>query len=368
MIIEPWVMMIRVDVNRFDVFHQACEDLGPIAEAAGPDPVSFADQVYEALLNNGYGQYDDLIQLLATALANPGLEHLKQRLVSLSEEPFPDVEEDERQVIGWGLNGPVYEDSRREQHRLNLVSMALSQIADAQGDVDAYIAQFGDKARSSPAVAADIAGRLLDAGRAEEAWEAINAAGSDRRGYIPYEWEEKRAEILDALGRNPEAQAFRWACFEHSLSDAHLRAYLKRLPDFDDIEAEERALEHVSRVATLYQALHFLLRWPSLEKMAHLVLSRAEEIDGNHYEVLTPAADALTEFPLAATLLRRSMIEFALDNARAKRYPHAARHLLECESLVGLIDDFQRFETHEAFLERLKADHGRKTGFWNLFD
>jgi hypothetical protein len=34
--------------------------------------------------------------------------------------------------------------------------------------------------------------------------------------------------------------AFRWQCFERTLSIAHLRAYLKRLPDFEDMEAEER--------------------------------------------------------------------------------------------------------------------------------
>ena len=41
-----------------------------------------------------------------------------------------------------------------------------------------------------------------------------------------------------------EAQADRWSCFERSLSILHLRAYLKRLPDFDDVEAEGRALDY----------------------------------------------------------------------------------------------------------------------------
>lgn len=41
---------------------------------------------------------------------------------------------------------------------------------------------------------------------------------------------------------------------------------------------------------------------------------------------MTPAAEMLQEkYPLAATMLLRSMIGFALDNGRSSRYRHAAR-------------------------------------------
>jgi hypothetical protein len=70
--------------------------------------------------------------------------------------------------------------------------------------------------------------------------------------------------------------------------------------------------------------------------------------------------------PLAATLLRRSMIEDTLDGAKSKRYRHAVRHLAECQSLASLISDYGQFETHEGFVARLRAGHGRKAGFWTL--
>jgi hypothetical protein len=63
--------------------------------------------------------------------------------------------------------------------------------------------------------------------------------------------------------------------------------------------------------------------------------------DGNRYEHLTPSADALeTKYPLAATILRRAMIDYTLKNAKNKRYRNAAHRLLECKSLAPLIDDF----------------------------
>jgi hypothetical protein len=60
------------------------------------------------------------------------------------------------------------------------------------------------------------------------------------------------------------------------------------------------------------------------------------------------------------------MIDFALTKGRSSRYRHAARHLMECASLAGSIPDYGAFETHDAYVARLKAEHGRKSGFWSL--
>jgi hypothetical protein len=58
------------------------------------------------------------------------------------------------------------------------------------------------------------------------------------------------------------------------------------------------------------------------------------------------------------------MIEDTLGGAKSTRYKHAARHLLECFSLASSIRDFGTFETHDIFVARLRAGHGRKAGFW----
>src|ERR1700739_3280331 len=99
--------------------------------------------------------------------------------------------------------------------------------------------------------------------------------------------------------------------------------------------------------------------------LAQLALTRASEIDGNFYYLLDPMARLIEgKHPLAATLLRRAMIEDTLNGAKSSRYKHAARHLLECLSLASSIQDFGTFETHETLASRLHAKHGRKTGFW----
>ena len=349
------------------IFHDACDDFGEIAVKANPEPTALADQAFNALLENDYGQYDYLIRSLSPALGSVGLNHLKHRFVSLSKEPLPKVRTEDREIIGYGSGGPVYGDEYAERHRKSVVSLALQEIADAQGDVDAYITQKSEEARSVPAVSAQIAKRLLVAGRPDEAWAAINAVDEDSRGWIPFEWEQMKIEVLEALGRGDEAQEFCWSCFERSLNGTHLRSYLKQLPDFDDMEAEERAMAHALQYPSVHQSLNFLISWPSLDKAADLVLNRADELDGDHYEVLTPAADALEgNHPLASTLLRRALIDFALAKARSKRYRHAARHLQKCENLADLIEGFGPYETHEAYENRLKSEHGRKSAFWSL--
>ena len=89
------------------------------------------------------------------------------------------------------------------------------------------------------------------------------------------------------------------------------------------------------------------------------------KLDALH-EILTPAAEKLAgTHPLAATLLLRAMIDFSLTQARSTRYRHAARHLMECESLASSIAHFAPFETHEVYAARLKREHGRKSSFWS---
>ena len=193
---------------------------------------------------NDYGQFDELIRVLAPALGQTGLEHLKQRMIDLSNHPIIKPAEKDRVKIGWSSSGPIYADEMAERSRVGTVRLALTEIADLQGDVDAFIDQYEEKARKVPKIAAEIARRLLSAGRIEEAWQAIEAAEHRRReggwNWPEFEWENARIEVLEALGRAEDAQAARWSCFERSLSSSHLRAYLKRLPDFETSKRRRR--------------------------------------------------------------------------------------------------------------------------------
>jgi hypothetical protein len=349
-----------------DIFRAACTNLGELAQLAKPTPEKVADQIFEVLPQNGYGQYDQLIGTLAPVLGYKGLERLKKRVIELSKGKSKKPADKARREIAFCSGGPVYEDDVQEHIRESTIRLALMAIADAEGDVDAFIAQYEPETRKVPMVAAEIGGRLTAAGRAKEALKILEAA-EQQRDWIVFEWENARIDALETLGRSGEAQEARWSCFEKSLSPDHLRAYIQRLPDFEDEEAEARAMDYACRIKSLHDALAFFVIWPAIDRAAQVTIERSDELNGDRYEVLTPAAEALTgKYPLAATVTLRAMIDFSLTHARSSRYRYAARHLMMCSSLAANIDDYQKFESHDAYLGRLKKAHGRKSGFWDF--
>jgi hypothetical protein len=130
-----------------DVFHSAVSDLAVIASSTSTHPEELADRVFEALIRNDHGQFDYLIQALAPALGPVGLEHLKQRMIALSAQPVRKPAAKERKVIGWSSGGAIYADEIAESSRVSTIRLALQEIADAQGDVDAFIAQYAEPVR-----------------------------------------------------------------------------------------------------------------------------------------------------------------------------------------------------------------------------
>ena len=353
-----------------DIFRQACRDLGTIVSKAKLKAGTLADQVFQALTEaNGFGEFDELIDVTARTLGKDGLIRLRSLLQEAREKEAKSAAKTDRdrgRVVGFGSGGRVYEADIRHSHINSAVHLGLLAIADALADVDAYIAEYPEEQRRNPVFAAGIAQRLVNADRAGEALEILDKA-EPTRAFGRSEWVKARLLALEALGRVEDAQSLRWRAFEHDFDPDMLRAHLKGLPDFDDVEAEERALDLVASSENIHTALVFLIQWPDHRRAAALIRERRDELDGDLYFILGPAAEALeTTEPLAATLLLRSMIEYSLSRTKSTRYQHAARHLQTCEFISGAIESWEETEPHDAFAERLRNNHHRKAQFWHL--
>ena len=135
MVLAPSVFNRCDDSNGtvISVFHDACSAIGDVALAAKPDSTALADQAFEALVANDYGQFDGLIGVLTTALGQTGLEHLRQRMNDLSNRPVAKPADKDRVKIGWSSAGPIYADEMAERSRISTVRHALQDIADAMG-------------------------------------------------------------------------------------------------------------------------------------------------------------------------------------------------------------------------------------------
>jgi hypothetical protein len=55
--------------------------------------------------------------------------------------------------IGCSSKGPIYADEMAERSRISTVRRALQDIADATGDIDAFIEQYDERTRKVPKVA-----------------------------------------------------------------------------------------------------------------------------------------------------------------------------------------------------------------------
>ena len=351
------------------VMDAAMDAIQTLAPRLDRDPELLADQVFEALQDNGYGEFDGVIPALSEALGDPGLTALKARAVAAMDAP---VTPDDTEYFGVLVSAERRLEMAQDRHYRTL-RMILSDIADAQGDVDAWLSQYSAQQLTYHTIAPNAARRLLEADRAEDALRIMEGCiasedGKDRVFDTP-EVDSAHFACLEALSKETDLRRAMWTRFETRLCPETLRRYLSRLPDFEDEEALLDARTHVRNHPDLLQGLIFCLSWPDPALAADLVLSRREELDGNTYEILTPTSELLeAEHPLAATLVWRSMITFALQNNRAKRYRHAARHLAACAQADMAITDYGDFQSHEAFVDDLRRKHPRKHAFWEKVD
>ena len=135
-----------------DVFREAVEDMGPIAETASVQPVELADRVMACIQGNHYGTYDYLVASMFPALGEMGVSRLKAGLSAWRQELDAGSAPSEDEFGGSGR-------LRREHYAID---HCLQQLADVEGDVDAFVATHDDKALKNPVFASRIAwARLL---------------------------------------------------------------------------------------------------------------------------------------------------------------------------------------------------------------
>lgn len=357
------------------VYEAAAEAAAGLASTLPADAAAqFATRALDGLDRDGFGLIGGLLADLLPRLPADALAPLDATLTE-AVAALP---------AGAGMGGGARFaaggqdwERRYQRHRLNRLRQV---IADIRGDADAFIAIEQEMSPERPDSVA-VAERLLAAGRPEEALDWIRRrqkrgvrvvtredliAGSFGSDAPEREREAVEIRILDALGRRDEAQNLRWSRFEASLDPQALRDYLARLPDFEDEEALERAFAHAARGKDPHGGLHFLIRWPNLERAARLVLARRGEWSGRVWELLAPAAEALEpDHPLAASLLYRALVDDILERGRSPAYGHGARHLTRLGELARELAPGDLVPDHEAYVAALRKAHGRKSGFWS---
>lgn len=333
-----------------EVFMQAMEDLGRLSALDPPrDREALAKRVLKHCEQGEYGGRDLLIRHMSESLGPQGRAAI-WRITKAELAAIP--------------KSGARHDWRGDAKRRHL-GFRLMLLADLEQDPDRFVTAV-TAAGMGDTHALEVAERLLDANRPEEALDWLSRPHRDGvardDGAVGA---DLRIRALDALGSKEEAQTVRWQYFERNLSVNHLRDYLKRLPDFEDFEAEQKALDFAVGHKRPELALTFFISWRALDRAARLVEDCAGQMSGQFYDLLRPAAEALEEkYPEAASLLYRRLVEHVLAQGASKYYPYAAKDLQSCSRLAPRLPDPSSIDSHATFLAGLQKQHGRKYGFW----
>ena len=258
--------------------------------------------------------------------------------------------------------------------RSQVVREALLAIADGLAEPDAYLAEYRDHrpdALRRPRIAARVAMRFVAAGQAEQALHHLDQAVLEEglRSDGARVWIDARLAALEALGRGEEAQALRRRFALRRLSLPHLRAWLQRLPAFEDEEALQQALDAVMAHRHSWRALLFLHRWPDHRRAAQLILRRPNCLNGNDENALKALAQTLEPHdPLAASLCLRAMLEAILHRGRSSDYNRGVRYLKECLRLAPMVEPWGRMEDHNTWVVNLLWFFSHRQAFFNKLD
>ena len=251
-------------------------------------------------------------------------------------------------------------------------------IADARGDLDAYVAieESLPDALREPVVVAE---RLHAAGRNEEALIWVRKLRKSRLGFArrvdiltggmqaPPDKDRLEAAILDGMKDRTASQAVRWKIFEQGLDAGILREYIAKAGDFEEFEALDKAFAFVEHHREPHAALRFYLAWPRLDLAARYVVARWGVWEGEFYEFLLPAAKAFeaAEYPAAATALYRALLDRIVSRGLSDYYEDGADYLERLAALAKRPGGNDGLMSHADYLADLHRHHIRRHGFWN---
>ena len=247
------------------------------------------------------------------------------------------------------------------------MALVTRKLAERAGDLQTWIDVIPQDERSKPDIGARIAQRLAEAGRAEEARAALEASRprapqSARWARMAAQpevemsdlWEAAEIAVLEAEGQPTAAQDARWAAFERTLSEAHLRAHVSRLADFDDVEALDRAFVVAAVWPDLLKGLGFLMDWPALREAGDMAVARADEIRAPADPVPLWAARLEGRHPAGALALIRAEAR-ALARLGHGSSDEVRALTAEAAVMAERVDDAAGLVSHAAFVDELEA-------------
>ncbi|GAB4167322.1 MAG: hypothetical protein Tsb0017_08970 [Geothermobacteraceae bacterium] len=330
------------DVYRYD----ARELFGSYAKRCA-DKLWLAKLVLKTSLKDDYGVRDALVDSAAEFLPEAQLRWLidqYQQLAAKETDEFPrrhwfyQIESLARQL----KDAPLFEQTRR--------------------------AAWGDDPGTAGCV--DIARVYLECGDdlTALAWLERIPAGE---GFQQQERDELLLAIYDRQGDKQQQAEVARRSFRRQRSRAAFERWVSIVGDdqrADLLDQEVRII--LNAPALSLTDANFLTAMEQWDAAESYLQTRAEQLNGDHYQFLLPLAETFESLarPLSASLLYRAMLDSILNRARTTTYGHGARYLRKLDLLAKTVSDWLDIEPHRGYVEQLRQKHGRKTSFWSRYE
>jgi tetratricopeptide (TPR) repeat protein len=325
-----------------DAYREAC---GTWLRAAAlvKGKKDWVERIYRVTAEDDYGVRETLLQQASILLSEDELRRLARRYEKDAQEAKTDADKRDR----GGFSATV---------RLGLVAEALRDPALFERSLTLRGGGLNDLQRIS------VARRYLECGQPEPAIERLEAI----RDRDPWDRWILLAEAYRQKGQRNEQVRCLWRLFEGTAHFGTYEELLKLLPAGKRAEAKERAKGMALALGDALSAASFLLRVGASDDAERLVVDRIAELEGTYYEHLKSLAMLAAQHgrPRIEMLCYRELLSGILKAARSKAYGHAARYYRRLKELDQVIDDYGAVGDHQAFLEALREQHGRKYSFW----
>ncbi len=254
-----------------------------------------------------------------------------------------------------------------KRHHLRLIESLARQIKDAELFEKTRIASWG---KLSTAAYIDIAQVYLESSDVKTAHSWLKKI-PENETFQAYERDKLLLEIYQKQGDFEKLTDLLCRKFRSYHSLDTLQALLDVIGQNkrDVVIADEIA--QIQKTDSLRESdAEFLIALGKIDEAEAYLLQRADQLDGNRYGILLSLAESMeTENRyLAASLIYRSLLNAILERGYANAYPHGVRYLKKLDKLAVTIFDWNKFDHHDAFKERIMQAHGRKQSFWSKYE
>lgn len=249
---------------------------------------------------------------------------------------------------------------------LMLIESLAKQVKDPKLFEQTRIESWG---KMTPAAVLDIARIHLDSGNLQAALSKLLEISDEP--YMSYERDSLLMEIYRQTGDNEKLSELLYQRF-------HAHHSIESLQELLDVMGNDKRHEVISKeIALIFENkelrtsdAEFLISLKMIDETEKYLLERAELLEGDFYSSLIPLADTMEseERYVVASLIYRSLLLSILKRGYTKAYPHGIRYLKKLDVLAASINQWEDFDTHEAFKMQIRQDHGRKRSFWSKYD